>query len=102
MKKNLWRRMLPRVRSLPKIALLMNITGFLLLVTCLQVSATVYSQESRLTLDMKAVPIGKVLKTIESQTDYRFVYSTTLFPAGQLVTVSVKETTVSDILTLIL
>ncbi len=68
----------------------------------MQVSAKGYSQEARLTLDMKQVPIGKVLKAIEMRTDYHFVYSSNQFPAGLLVDVMVKEKPVSDILTLLL
>lgn len=85
-----------------KTVLLMNLAGCLLLATCLQVSAAGFSQGAKLTLDMKAAPIAKVLKTIELRTGCHFVYSPNVFPSDQLVTISVKEMPVSDILTLIL
>src|SRR5580698_2346375 len=102
MKKRLRSRICPYVRSLTKIALLMKMAGLIILVTCLQVSAAGYSQESRLTLEMKQVPIGKVFKAIELRTDYHFVYSSNQFPSDLIVNVSVKETPVSDILRLVL
>jgi hypothetical protein len=102
MKKRLQSRMHPCVRYLTKIALLMKMTFGIILLSCLQVAATGYSQEARLTLDMKQVTISKVLKTIELRTDYHFVYSSNLFPANSLVSLSVKEKPVSDILNLVL
>jgi TonB-linked SusC/RagA family outer membrane protein len=75
----------------------MKMAFVIILLTCLHVSATGYSQEARLTLDMRQVTIGKVLKAIEMRTDYHFVYSSNLFPADLLVNVSVKEKPVSDI-----
>ena len=85
-----------------KTVLLMNLAGCLLLATCLQVSASGFSQGAKLTLDMRAAPIQKVLKTIELRTGYHFVYSSSVFPSDQPVTVSVKDMPVTDILTLIL
>ena len=92
----------PCVRALTKIALLMKLASVMILLTCMQVSAKGYSQEARLTLDMKQVPIGKVLKAIEMRTEYHFVYSSNQFPAGMLVDVTAKEKPVSDILTQLL
>jgi len=102
MKKRLRSRMHPCVRALTKIALLMKLASVIILLTCMQVSATGYSQEARLTLDMKQVSIGKVLKAIEMRTEYHFVYSSNLFPAGLLVNVTVREKPVSDILAVVL
>ncbi|HEY4208118.1 MAG TPA: SusC/RagA family TonB-linked outer membrane protein, partial [Puia sp.] len=80
----------------------MKLAFSIVLITCLQASATGYSQEAKLSLDMKSVTIGKVLKTIEVRTDYHFVYSSDLFPVNSLVNVSVREKPVSEILTLVL
>ncbi len=80
----------PTVRYLTKIALLMKMAFVLILITCLQVSATGYSQEARLTMDLKQVTIGKVLKTIELRTEYKFVYSSDLIPSNSLVNVTVR------------
>jgi len=102
MKKGLQSRMHSRVRYLTKIALLMKLAFSIVFITCLQASATGYSQEARLSLDMRSVTIGKVLKAIEVRTDYHFVYASDLFPVNSLVNISVKEKPVSDILNLVL
>src|ERR1700685_4342011 len=83
---------------LTKIALVMKMSFAIILVTCMQASATGYSQEVRLTLNMNQVPISKLLKTIESKTDYHFVYSSNFFPSELIVSVNVKQKPVSEIL----
>jgi TonB-dependent starch-binding outer membrane protein SusC len=102
MKKRQLCRAYASVRQLTKIALLMKLAVVIILASCLQVSAAGFSQEARLTLNMKQVPISKVLKTIERQTEYKFVYSSNLFPSFLTVNVQVKEALVSDILSMIL
>ena len=102
MKKRQKSRALHCVSALTKIALLMKLAVIIILSTCLQASANGYSQETKLTLDLKAVSIGKALRTIERKTEYRFVYSSNFFPAELTVNVQVKNTPVSEILSLIL
>ncbi len=102
MKKRHQSRLYDAACRLTKIALLMKLAVIITLATCLQVSAAGYSQEARLTLNMKQVPISKVLKTIERQTDYKFVYSSNLFPSYLTVNVVVVETPVTEILSMIL
>src|SRR5687767_1021796 len=102
MKKRHQSRFYETACRLTKIALLMKLAVVIILATCLQVSAAGYSQEARLTLNMKQVPISKVLKTIERQTDYKFVYSSNLFPSYLTVNVVVVETPVTEILSMIL
>lgn len=102
MKKRHQSRLCEAACRLTKIALLMKLAVVITLATCLQVSAAGYSQEARLTLNLKQVPISKVLKTIERQTDYKFVYSSNLFPSYLTVNVQVVETPVTDILSMIL
>lgn len=102
MKKRQKSRALHCVSALTKIALLMKLAVIIILATCLQVSAKGYSQETKLTLDLKEVSISKALKTIERKTEYRFVYSSNFFPAELTVNVQVKNTPVSEILSLIL
>lgn len=102
MKKRQQSRALPWVSALTKIALLMKLAFIIILATCLQVSANGYSQETKLTLDLREVSIGKALRTIERKTDYKFVYSSNFFPADLTVSVQVKNTPVPEILSMIL
>ncbi|NSL85626.1 TonB-dependent receptor [Chitinophaga sp. Mgbs1] len=60
----------------------MKLTAFLLLVIALQVSATGYSQ--KLTLDMRNVPLAKVLKEIRKQTGYTFFYNTEMLKQAKV------------------
>ena len=102
MKKRHQSRLYEAACRLTKIALLMKLAVVIMLATCLQVSAAGYTQEARLTLNLKQVPISRVLKTIERQTDYKFVYSSNLFPSYLTVNVVVVETPVTEILSMIL
>lgn len=102
MKKRQQSRTREWMSALAKIALLMKLAFILILATCLQTSANGYSQETKLTLDLKDVSIGKALRTIERKTDYKFVYSSNFFPADLTVNVQVINTPVPDILTMIL
>lgn len=54
--------------------LLTKLTGFILLMMCMQVSATGFAQQ-KITINADHISIRNLLKTIEQQTDYRFVYS---------------------------
>lgn len=89
-------------RHLTKIALVMKMSFVIILITCMEASATGYSQEARLTLNMKQVPISKLLRTIESKTDYHFVYSSNFFPSELMVSVNVRQKLVSEILNQVL
>lgn len=75
----------------------MNLTVAILLVSCLHVSAGVYSQ-SRITINMQAADIKKVLAAIEKKTDYRFLYNESLLTMGQKVTINAVE---EEVLTVI-
>ncbi|MBC7829482.1 MAG: SusC/RagA family TonB-linked outer membrane protein [Chitinophagaceae bacterium] len=76
----------------------MKLTALIVLIGCIQVSAEGLGQEVKLTLSMKEVAVGKVLKVIEQKSSYRFVYADNFFPSHLKVTVDVKETAVSIIL----
>ena len=90
-----------RIRPFSKFIRIMKLTFLLVLLTCLHVSASVFSQE-KISLDVKNMSIEKVLKTIEKQSKYRFVYSSTFSPVTRNVTVEAKDLLVTDVLKLIL
>jgi TonB-linked SusC/RagA family outer membrane protein len=89
--------LLPKPKSFLKAILLMKLAFLLTLVTCLQVSAGVYSQK-RFTLNLEDVKLAKLLKIIEKQSDYRFVYSNDMIAADTKVTVAVTDKTVEQVL----
>src|SRR5699024_11371422 len=59
--------------SLSKIMLIMRLTTIILLVACMQVSATAFSQ--KVTVVGENISLKKVFKDIRKQTDYNFIYS---------------------------
>jgi TonB-linked SusC/RagA family outer membrane protein len=89
--------LLPKPKSFLKAILLMKLAFLLTLVTCMQVSASVYSQK-RFTLNLEGVKLAKLLKIIEKESDYRFVYSNDVIAADTKVTVAVTDKTVEQVL----
>ncbi|HEY4787606.1 MAG TPA: carboxypeptidase-like regulatory domain-containing protein, partial [Bacteroidales bacterium] len=76
----------------------MKATLLLTLLTTLQVSANLYSQDSKLTLDIKDKPLSEVIKTIEQQSSYRFFYSDNYRELGEKVSIDVKDKKIEEVL----
>lgn len=83
---------------LTKALMLMKLTAVFMLCACLQVSANVFSQEAKVTMKLKQVSIQELFKAIEKKTAYRFVFSNDVIPENVNVSVEVKETPVSEVL----
>lgn len=75
----------------------MKLTGVLLLIGLLQVSAAGLSQNKRINPELENVPVEKFITTIENQTDYRFVYLNETIK-NKLITVKAKHTSVKKLL----
>jgi len=71
-------------------------TAFLLLISCLQVSAAAYSQ--RVTLSVKQMPLQKVFAEIITQTGVSIVYSEKVLAGARPVSIKVKDATVQEVL----
>ncbi len=84
-------------RAFLKFIILMKLTCIIIFITCLNVSASVFSQQ-KISLDVTKTKLSKVLKIIEEQSDYHFVYSSANVPVNKDVTLSVKNTLVTDVL----
>ena len=54
---------------------MMKLTSFLLLISFMQVSAALYSQDSKVSIQVKECPIEQVFELIENQSSYVFVYN---------------------------
>lgn len=76
MKKNFIDIALPHAGNPHKVFLAMRLTGFFLLVACLQVSAHVGAQT--ITYSGRNVALMKVFKEIRKQTGYEFLYNSTV------------------------
>ncbi len=79
-----------------KTMLVMRLSAILLLLS-VHVSAGTYSQE-KITISAKNSALSKVLKSIEKQSGYRFVYSNEIVPADELVYLSVRDATIQQVL----
>jgi TonB-linked SusC/RagA family outer membrane protein len=90
----------PDVRMFLKFIILMKLICIIIFITCLNVSASVFSQQ-KISLDVTKTKLGKVLKIIEEQSDYHFVYSSSNVPINKDITLSVKNTLVTDVLAVI-
>lgn len=80
----------PWLRLLSKFIIQMKIAIFIVFITCLNVSAKVFSQE-KLSLDLKNVKLEKALQIIEKQSGYRFVYSPTEGPFNKVISLKISQ-----------
>jgi TonB-linked SusC/RagA family outer membrane protein len=77
--------------------LAMKLTTLFLFVMCMQVHATGWGQE-RINLRLEQSTIRHLLKEVEKQTAYRFVYHTGTLPENRLVNVTATEAKLGDVL----
>ncbi|MBN8876802.1 MAG: SusC/RagA family TonB-linked outer membrane protein [Sphingobacteriales bacterium] len=74
----------------------MKMLSILLFVACMELSATGYSQQ--ITLSFQTSPLEKVLKEIERQTSFRFIYSKSTIELSHPVTINVTNQNLDAIL----
>ena len=81
-----------------KIFLMMRITLFFLFAGLLQVSASAYSQQTNLRLNAENASISEVLKMIEGQSDFHFLYRSDYFTGMEDVTLDLQDAKLEDVL----
>jgi len=81
-----------------KLLLIMKLTILLTVVCFLQTSATVYSQATKFSFEMKNQRIQDVLREIEKNSDFRFFYQREQVDVEQSVNLNVNDKTVEEIL----
>lgn len=81
-----------------KLLLVMKLTAFLIIFFTVQVTATVYSQSKKLTIDVQGSSIKEVLQQIEAQSEYRFIYENEKVNLDEKVSIRVKDEVVENIL----
>lgn len=92
-----------RRRSLLKKTLLtMKLMILLFTVSLINLSASVYSQSTKFTFDVKSVSVKEVLKMVESQSKFRFLYNDEFRGLERVVTLSTTDSKIEEILNLIL
>jgi len=85
-----------------KLFLMIRITAFFILLGFLQVSASVYSQQTNLDLKIESSNIEEVLKRIEQQSQFYFLYRADLLNEVPPVSIKVNNAKLEDILNKIL
>ncbi|MGQ7871036.1 TonB-dependent receptor [Sunxiuqinia sp. sy24] len=98
MKKKLgiWGSLSPFVKS--QTGRIMRLSFLFLLAGLMQVSASSYSQNARLNLDFQDAQVREVMQAIESQSKYRFAYSSEFIDISQEVDISLREQTIEQTL----
>ncbi len=81
-----------------KIILTMKLTFVLLLLSVLQLTASVYSQNSKLSLDLQNRTVKEVLQKIEEQSEFRFFYNEQFVDLNRKVSVSIENKKVEYVL----
>lgn len=84
-----------------KVVLLMKAAFFLILATCMQVSAHVYSQQ-KFTFNFKQTEVSSILTKIQKQSDYRFFYNYAALKKLGKVSVEIKDGSIEQVLELVL
>lgn len=83
---------------LKKACSIMRMTSLALIAFSLNVSATVYSQKTKLTLDANNQSIKEILYQIENQSEFRFIYESGKVNLDKKVSVREKDQSVETIL----
>lgn len=84
-----------------KLIRVMTLNALIILLALGHISASVYSQETKLSLNLNDVSIEKVLTEIKKKTEFNFLYRSDLFQDAPLVSVSVDMVEIEIILDLV-
>lgn len=85
----------------PKISLKMKLTTLLLLVSLLKIQASTYSQNTKITLNVKEATVEQIFNKIETISEFRFLYESDKIDLNRKVTLDVNKKNISDILQLV-
>jgi len=85
-------------KNLRKTILVMKMMTLLLTIGLINVSASVYSQEAKINLDLKNASLEDVLWAIQEQTEFVFLYSTDDVNRIANIDLTVKDATIEDVL----
>ena len=84
-----------------KVLLVMKLTSLLILFFTLNVAANGFGQD-KINLRVKKTEIGGILRSIEEQTNYRFLYNNDLEGIKEKITLTVSDAPLSEVLSLLL
>jgi len=100
MKKKFKDREIPSRNFPQKMFFIMRLTLFFLITSTLSLwAAGSYSQNTRVSLDLKSVSVKEALKAIENTSEFFFIYNNELIDVDRKIDLSVKNEKISNILT---
>jgi len=85
-------------KKLQKALKVMRLTCFFVLLLCLQVHAEVYSQATRLSLELSNVSIEEVFSEIEKQSDFAFTYNIRDIETINNITIDIHDALIHDVM----
>ncbi|MBT3382457.1 MAG: TonB-dependent receptor [Prolixibacteraceae bacterium] len=80
---------------------IMKLTTLFFLIGLMQISASVYSQSTKLSLEIRNQKVIEVLEEIEKQSEFRFAYSSELIDLERKVSVELSERDIEETLNVI-
>ncbi|HEX2395444.1 MAG TPA: TonB-dependent receptor [Bacteroidales bacterium] len=85
-------------RKLKKLLLIMRLSALFLMILSLNLTASVYSQNTRFTVDLNGKTVREVFQFIEQQSEFRFFYNDDFSYIDKVVDMNVKNENVEQIL----
>ena len=85
-------------RSPQKWLRVMKLTLFFLLAALIHVSASVYSQQTKLSISLQNASVKDVLKSIEDQSEFSFLYKNDNIDVNRLVSIDIQNKSVEELL----
>jgi TonB-linked SusC/RagA family outer membrane protein len=85
-------------RKLKKLILIMRLSALFLMVLSLNLSASVYSQNTKFTVDLNGKTVREVFQILEQQSEFRFFYNDDFSYIDNVVDMDVKNENVEQIL----
>ncbi len=95
MKKTLLFKHLSKYSLINQMGLKVKLTSLVLLLMCIQVSASGFAQQ-KISITANDISIKNLLKTIEKQTNYRFVYSNQTLSPEKKISLDLHEVTLDE------
>lgn len=81
-----------------RIVKIMKLTTFILLASTMMLSASLYSQSTKVSLKFREISFAELFKEIESQTEFRFAFSSSNLDPNQKVGIDIEKKTLEEIL----
>ena len=88
--------------SFTKYLLMTKLAILFIIAFSTQTFAKSYGQDKNISLKLENVPLKRVFKSIENQGFFRFVYKDDILPREQLISISVKDATLEEVLSKVL